>query len=54
MVYLTDQNFRVTGADGKTETQNRHAGDIVWAEAGKHQEQNLSDKPFEAIVVELK
>jgi quercetin dioxygenase-like cupin family protein len=54
VVYLTDQNLRVTGSDGKAETQNRHAGDIVWAEAGKHQEQNVSDKPFEAIVVELK
>ena len=53
-VYLTDQNLRVTDADGRAETQTRHAGDIVWGEAVKHQEQNLSAEPFEALVVELK
>jgi uncharacterized RmlC-like cupin family protein len=53
-VYLTGQNFRVVGADGKTETATRSAGDIAWGERVKHQEENLSDKPFEALVVELK
>jgi uncharacterized RmlC-like cupin family protein len=53
-VYLTDQNFRVTGADGKADAQIRHAGDIVSGEGVKHQEENISNKPFEALVVELK
>jgi uncharacterized RmlC-like cupin family protein len=53
-VYLTGQNFRVTGADGKVETQTRKAGEIAWGEATKHKEENLSDQPFEAVVVELK
>jgi beta-alanine degradation protein BauB len=53
-VYLTDQTFRVTGADGKSETQTRHAGVIAWGESVKHREENLSDKPFEALVVEVK
>jgi uncharacterized RmlC-like cupin family protein len=54
VTYLTDANVRVTGADGKVETQHHKAGDVVWGEHAKHSEQNLSDKPFEVVVAELK
>jgi uncharacterized RmlC-like cupin family protein len=54
VTYLTDANVRVTGADGKVETQHHNAGDVVWGEHAKHSEQNLSDKPFEVVVAELK
>jgi len=27
---------------------------VAWSEAGKHLPENLGDKPFELIVVELK
>jgi len=54
ITYLTDANTRVTGADGKVGNQLHKAGDIVWGEHAKHKEENLSDKPFEVLVTELK
>jgi uncharacterized RmlC-like cupin family protein len=54
VTYLTDANVRVTGADGKVETQHHEVGDVVWGEHAKHSEQNLGDKPFEVVVTELK
>ncbi len=54
VTYLTDANTRVTGADGKVENQQHKAGDVVWGEHAKHKEQNLSDKPLEVVVTELK
>ena len=53
-VYLTDANVRVTNADGKVDTTPHKMGDIITGGAAKHSEQNLSDKPVEVIVTELK
>ena len=53
-VYLTDTNIRQTSADGKVETSVHKAGDIAMAGAVKHSEVNLSDKPAEILVTELK
>jgi phage host-nuclease inhibitor protein Gam len=53
VVYLTDQNTLMT-ADGKTETAQHKAGEASWGGAVKHTERNQMDKPFEAVVVELK
>jgi quercetin dioxygenase-like cupin family protein len=53
VVYLADQNFRVT-TDGKAETVQHKAGEVSWGTPTKHMEENLSDKPFEVVVVELK
>jgi len=53
VVYLTDQNTKMT-ADGKVETATHKAGEASWGGPVKHLEENLMDKPFEAIVVELK
>jgi len=54
VVYLTDQNFRVTTPDGKAESVQHKAGEVSWGGPTKHKEENLSDKPFEVLVVELK
>jgi quercetin dioxygenase-like cupin family protein len=54
VVYLTDQNGKMTTPDGKVDTAQHKAGEASWGGPTKHQEENLSDKPFEAIVVELK
>jgi len=54
VVYRTDQNFRITTPDGKSETVQHKAGDVSWGGPTKHKEENLSDKPFEVVVVELK
>ena len=53
VIYLTDQNTRMT-ADGKTEVAQHKAGEVSFAGAAKHSEENLMDTPFEAVVVELK
>jgi quercetin dioxygenase-like cupin family protein len=53
-VYLTDQNFRVTSEDGQTSTAQHRPGDVGWSGPARHSEQNLGDKPFEIVVVELK
>jgi quercetin dioxygenase-like cupin family protein len=54
VVYLTDAAVRVTNADATVDLTPHKAGDIVQGGAAKHGEQNTSDKPFEAIVTELK
>lgn len=53
VVYLTDQNTRIT-TDGKPETVQHKAGEVSLGGPAKHREENMSDKPFDAIVVELK
>jgi quercetin dioxygenase-like cupin family protein len=54
VVYLTDQNGSMTTSDGQTTTAQHKAGESSWAGPTKHREENLMDKPFEAVAVELK
>jgi quercetin dioxygenase-like cupin family protein len=54
VVYLTDQETRVTEADGKATVSIRKAGEVSWGTRAKHTEQNLRPAPFEVIVVEPK
>lgn len=54
VVYLTEQNTRMTTPDGKTENAVHAAGTASWGGPAKHKEESLSDKPFEAIIVEFK
>ena len=54
VVYLTDQNGRMTAADGKVDTAQHKAGEVSWGGPVTHKEENLMDRPFEAIVVEFK
>jgi quercetin dioxygenase-like cupin family protein len=53
-VFLTDYHQRITGADGKVQEVTHKAGDVSYAEAVKHSEENLSGQPLEAVVIELK
>jgi len=52
--YLTDQNVRSTSPDGKSEVTRHKAGDFSWDGPTKHKVENLSDAPFEALVVEVR
>jgi quercetin dioxygenase-like cupin family protein len=53
-VFLTDVHQRITSADGQTGEVTRKAGDVVYSDAVKHAEENISDQPLEAVVIELK
>ena len=53
-VFLTAVHGKFTYPDGKAEEMNQEAGKTTWTPAGKHLPENLSDKPFELILVELK
>jgi quercetin dioxygenase-like cupin family protein len=54
LVFLTDYHQKVTGADGNAQEVTRKAGDVSYTNAVKHSEENLSDQPLEAVVIELK
>jgi len=54
VTYLTEQNFRITPHGGKPEIAKHSPGEVSWGTPATHKEENLSDKPFEAIVTELK
>ena len=53
-VFLTDMNVKMTLPDGKSEEQSGKAGDARWEPAGTHLPENLTDKPIEGILVEMK
>ncbi len=54
VVCMVDQNVRETWGDGKTETLTHKAAEYTWENAGRSKLENLSDKPFEAVIVEFK
>jgi beta-alanine degradation protein BauB len=54
VVALTDVHERLTLPDGATREVSLKAGDVAYNEAAKHIEENLSDQPIEAAVIELK
>ena len=53
-IFLTDQNFHIKDSDGKVETAEHKAGDVVWEPPATQTEQNISGQPFEAVTVEIK
>ena len=53
-VFLTDAKGKFTSPDGKSEDLNAKAGDVVWNAATVHLPENLGDKAFEVVLVELK
>jgi quercetin dioxygenase-like cupin family protein len=53
-VFLTDGNAQFTLPDGKVQPAPFKAGTTQWDGAGKHLPENLGDKPFELVLVELK
>lgn len=54
VVYLTDLHQKITGADGKVTEATRKAGTVSFNQPIKHAEENVADKPLEAVLVELK
>ena len=53
-VSMTDYHVKMTGGDGKSQDLSSKAHDAIWTDAGKHLPENLSDKPMEVMVIELK
>ncbi len=53
-VFLTDSHGKFTFPDGKSEVQDSKAGQARWTPGEIHLPENLSDKPEELILVELK
>jgi quercetin dioxygenase-like cupin family protein len=54
VVYLTDARLRITGANGRTNDVMQEAGSVAYRSGASDAEENLSARPLEAIVVELK
>jgi quercetin dioxygenase-like cupin family protein len=54
VVYLTDQDSKLTTPDGKVEESKHKAGQVSWGGPTKHKEENVLDTPVEIIVVEFK
>ncbi len=54
VTYLGDGQMKFVLGNGKTITSSGKAGESVWEPAGVHTPTNLSDKPFDAVLVELK
>ncbi len=54
VVWLTDGHEKLTFPDGKTQESRSKAGQVSWTAGTTHAVENLSDKPFEVILVELK
>ena len=53
-VFLTDGKIKFTLADGTSQERDVKAGQSVWNPAGKHLPENMGDKPFEVILIEMK
>jgi beta-alanine degradation protein BauB len=51
---LTDGHLRVTSKEGKTTESNAKADDAKFRPALEHAVENIGDKPYEGIIVELK
>jgi hypothetical protein len=54
IVFVSDTHARAIDEAGVATEIQAKAGDVRWAGAAKHREENLSDKPFDVVVVELK
>jgi len=53
-IFLTDNTVRMTLPDGTSAEATGEAGATLWSDAGEHLPENLSDKPFELVLVEVK
>jgi quercetin dioxygenase-like cupin family protein len=54
VIFLSDTNGNFTYPDGKTEKRDFKKGFFSWVPATTHQGENLGDKPFELIQIEMK
>jgi len=53
-VYITAGHFRFTDEHGKVTEANAKAGETRWFPEFKHTAENLSDKPFDGVYIEIK
>jgi quercetin dioxygenase-like cupin family protein len=53
-VFVTDAHFKVTLGDGTVNERTGKAGEVRYRPAEKHAIENLSDKDYESVIVELK
>jgi hypothetical protein len=53
-IFLTDIHEKITGADRQVRNLDRKAGEVGFNEASRHAEENISDQPLEAVIIELK
>ena len=53
-IFLVDGQIRFQLPDGKSQDVTVKAGDSMFAPGGKHLPENIGDKPFEVVLVELK
>ena len=53
-VFLADGQARFTLPDGKSKDAPMKVGSTQWEAAGSHLPENIGDKPFELVLVELK
>jgi quercetin dioxygenase-like cupin family protein len=53
-VFLTDGNVKFATPDGKSQDSKVKAGTVQFTPGGKHLPENVGDKPFELVLVELK
>ena len=53
-IFLTDAHTKFNMPDGTSQEENGKAGDSRYMAGGKHNPENLGDKAFDAILVELK
>ena len=53
-VFLTDGSAKFGMPDGKTQDAPIKAGTVQYTPAAKHLPENVGDKPFELVLVELK
>ena len=53
-VFLTDGQIRFALPDGKSQDATVKAGTSMFTPGGKHLPENVGDKPFEVVLVELK
>jgi quercetin dioxygenase-like cupin family protein len=53
-VFLTDGQIRFALPDGKSQDATVKAGTSMFTPGGKHLPEDIGDKPFEVVLVELK
>ena len=54
VIFLSDANGKFTFPDGKTENRDFKKGFFGWVPETTHQAENIGDKPFELIQIEMK
>jgi quercetin dioxygenase-like cupin family protein len=54
VTYLSDGTMTMHTPDGKSQEMTGHKGQTLFTPAGVHQPENTGDKPFDAVLVELK